>query len=205
MSSWALRALHSVASDLQSYEDGRFPHDAVDGFVLHLELVYRELLVGEQLEGPGATCQIVCSMVSHAVQNLQGFNCASSISPGRPLLLRSGHACRPKFDIPREQMCALIENGPQVADLLGVSLSTVRRRMTLFDLSISSAYTSLSDVDLDQVVHDIKVEFPTCGCKQMQGHLQARGLRVQQLRVRESLRRVDPEGSIMRRLCSLHR
>ena len=112
--------MHSVARDLQSYEDGRFPHDAVDGFVLHLELVYRELLVGEQLEGPGATCQIVCSMVSHAVQNLQGFNCASSISPGRPLLLRSGHAGRPKFDISREQMCALIENGftgPQVASL----------------------------------------------------------------------------------------
>ena len=41
MSSWALRTLHSIASDLQSFEDGRFPHDAVDAIMLRLELAYR--------------------------------------------------------------------------------------------------------------------------------------------------------------------
>ena len=39
----------------------------------------------------------------------------------------------------------------------------------------------------------------------MQGHLIARGLRVQQYRVRESQRHVDPCGSVMRRLKSIHR
>ena len=34
----------------------------------------------------------------------------------------------------------------------------------------------------------------------MQGHLLSRGLRVQQHRIRESQRRVDPAGSIMRQL-----
>ena len=42
-----------------------------------------------------------------------------------------------------------------------------------------------------------------CVCKQMQGHLQAQGLRVQRLARDSVSRRVDPEGSIMRRLSSM--
>ena len=208
MSSWALRTLRSIAYDLQSFEDGRFSHDAVDAIVLRLELVYRELLVGEYLEGHSDSYTRVCSIVGFGIQNLQELNYESNIIPGTPPMLRSGHAGRPKFDIPREQMSALVESGftgPQIADLLQVSLSTIRRRMAQYGLYVSSVYAILSDGDLDQMIHDIKVDFPTCGCKQMQGHLQARGVRVQQVRVRESLRRVDPEGSIMRRLSSLHR
>ncbi len=47
---------------------------------------------------------------------------------------------------------------------------------------------------------DIQSQFPTCGNKQMMGHLQSRGYRVQQIRVREAQRRVDPIGTIVRRL-----
>ena len=43
-----------------------------------------------------------------------------------------------------------------------------------------------------------------CGYRQMQGHLTAQGIRVQQGRVRESQRRVDPGGCIMRRLSSIN-
>ena len=43
---------------------------------------------------------------------------------------------------------------------------------------------------------EIKTDFPTCGQKQMMGHLKSRGRRVQQERVREVMRRVDPAGSI---------
>ena len=39
----------------------------------------------------------------------------------------------------------------------------------------------------------------------MQGHLLSRGYRVQQNRIRESQRRVDPEGAIIRRLHVLNR
>ena len=46
----------------------------------------------------------------------------------------------------------------------------------------------------------IKAEFPTSVQKQMMGHLRSHGYRVQQVRVREVMRRIDPEGSIMRRL-----
>ena len=40
MSSWAVGTLRRVAADIQSFEDGRLPHDAPDTFSLYLELVY---------------------------------------------------------------------------------------------------------------------------------------------------------------------
>ena len=39
----------------------------------------------------------------------------------------------------------------------------------------------------------------------MLGHLQSRGFRIQQIRLREAMRRVDPEGSVMRRLSTINR
>lgn len=47
--------------------------------------------------------------------------------------------------------------------------------------------------------------FPTCGQKQMVGHLISCGYRVQQARVRKMMRRIDPKGSVMRQLRSLNR
>ncbi len=44
-----------------------------------------------------------------------------------------------------------------------------------------------------------------CGNRQMQGHLLSRGYRVQQVRIRESQRRIDPEGCMIRRLHVLNR
>ena len=52
---------------------------------------------------------------------------------------------------------------------------------------------------------EIKTGLPTCCQNQMMGHLKSRGHRVQQERVREVMRRVDPAGSIMRCLCALNR
>ena len=40
------------------------------------------------------------------------------------------------------------------------------------------------------------MQFPTCGNKQMVGHLQSRGVRVTQLRIRESQRRVDRDAKV---------
>ena len=44
-----------------------------------------------------------------------------------------------------------------------------------------------------------------CGNSQMRGHLLARGFRVQQTRIREAQRRVDPAGAVIRRLRVLNR
>ena len=45
VSSWAIRTLRRVATDLRSYQDGRrIPLDVVDAFTISLELVYQELI-----------------------------------------------------------------------------------------------------------------------------------------------------------------
>lgn len=65
-----------------------------------------------------------------------------------------GNVGRPRFEITREQMNFLVESGftgPQIASIIGVSLSTVRRRMAYFGLSIGVQYTSIMDSELDDL------------------------------------------------------
>ena len=77
--------------------------------------------------------------------------------------------------------------------------------MTEFGLSITAQYSMLSDQELDNIVQTIRQQFPMCGNKQMQGHLLSIGYRVQQHRVRDSQRRLDPHGSVLRQLHVLNR
>lgn len=115
---------------------------------------------------------------------------------------------RPRFDIPQCQLEFLLQLGfsvPRISCLLGVSVSTVHRRMTFYGFSVQSLYTSLNDEQLDAIVSEIQVRFPTAGNRQMCGLLRLSGIRIQFHRIREAQRRVDPEGSFMRRLYSLYR
>lgn len=84
-------------------------------------------------------------------------------------------------------------------------MSTIRRRMNSLGLSIRALYSDISDNDLDCIVRSIHQQFPMCGSQQMKGHLISRGHRIQQYRIRESLRRVDPVGTALRRLSIMNR
>ena len=119
----------------------------------------------------------------------------SQLSEADCAICHTGTVGRPRFDIPREQLRLLIEshfNVPQMADMIGVSERTIHRRMSEYNLSIHSTYSEMTNQELDSVIADIHLEFPLCGNKQMSGHLLSRGIRVQQHRIRESMRRVDP-------------
>ena len=64
MSSWALRTLRRVGSDLITFQDGRrIPLDVVDAFVLGLQLVYRELIALEHLTGFDSDVEHACEVV----------------------------------------------------------------------------------------------------------------------------------------------
>ena len=84
--------------------------------------------------------------------------------------------------------------------MLGVSISTVNRRLIEYELSISQTYSTLTDEHLDQITEEIITEFPNSGYRRMTGYLRARGIYVQQHRIRESMRRSDPEGVLLRAL-----
>ena len=72
-------------------------------------------------------------------------------------------------------------------------------------LFVQQQYSIKTDQELDNLVSQIQHQFPTCGNQQMQAHLLSRGLCLQQLQIRESQRRVDPEGSLLRRLNGIFR
>ena len=115
----------------------------------------------------------------------------------------TGDRGRPTYNIPYEQVNFLVERRfttAQMANLLGVSESTVQRRLRRFDLSVRGTYSTLTDQELDSMVQEILTAQPNTGNKRMTGYLAARGVRIQQRRVRESMCRVDPEGTLLRAL-----
>ena len=102
-----------------------------------------------------------------------------------------------------EQLSYLLDNGFKVTDiasLLCVSSKTVYRRLEENGLSVRGTYARLTDTELDDMVKSILQEFPNSGYKSMLGPLLSKGLKVQEYRVREAMRRADPEGTIVRAL-----
>ena len=89
-------------------------------------------------------------------------------------LLRTNSLGRPQLDIQKEQLEYFLQMGfkcSQVAAIIGMSLSSIRRRMTDNGLSITSLYSNITDQELDLCIKQIKQEFPCCGYRLMQGHL----------------------------------
>ena len=213
MSAWAISTLTRLVRDLDVFRDGRsLSADVLDAYEVSLELVYREIIVhqslGESDENMDEACELVrstlCSLAF--MKDVQNRNIHIGDESRPPIVSRTFG--RPRFDMKYEQLSFLLENRftvNQIAEMLGVSERTVYRRMSVFSLSVRILYSNICDDDLDYLVSEIQSDFPMCGNVQMQGHLLAHGYRVQQIRVRECMRRVDPEGCVMRRLQVMNR
>ncbi|KAK7151702.1 hypothetical protein R3I94_008146 [Phoxinus phoxinus] len=95
---------------------------------------------------------------------------------------------RPSQNIPPETIETYLMRGikaVEIARLFGVSEMTIRRRMREYGI---------------RTVAEIQNLYPNSGYRMMHGHLSSRGVKVQVERVRESLRRVDPQGTQLRAL-----
>ena len=203
---WCSRTLRRIISDLSSCHDIRL----LSGCQAQLELVFREVAATEVLFDNDVNITAAFNLVREALSIVQ--NEIEQLE-GRPQRYQVPTVTdvtlgRPRFSIPRHQLAFMLEaqfSVPRIAIILGVSIRTVRRRMSDYNLTVRMFYANISDEELDRIVAEIQQQFPTCGNRQMQGHLLSRGIRVQQHRVRESQRRVDPAGSIMRRLRIIHR
>ena len=126
---------------------------------------------------------------------------SESTYTNRPTLVFSGNSGRPKYDIPIIQLQYLIENGFSIRDIsviAGVSERTISRRLQQYGLSIRQQYSQVNDAELDAIVACILNEFPNCGYRRMSGFLRVRGFRIQQKKIRSSVKRVDPEGVLLR-------
>ena len=112
---------------------------------------------------------------------------------------------RPVFDIPKHLLEFYVEHRftiKDIAKMLGVSERTIKRRLKKFNIRIGETYDCLEDTELDSNVLEILRNFPNTGYKKMKGYLTARNFKIQEYRIRDSMRRVDPEGVALRALQS---
>ena len=116
--------------------------------------------------------------------------------------LRGAPVGRPRYEISSEQLTFLVGenfNTRRIANCLGVSPSTVRRRLRDNGIRLDQTYSSISDTDLDQLIRSVRAQFPRIGCRQMRSMLDTNHrLRIQRIRVRMAMRRVDPAGAAIR-------
>ena len=119
----------------------------------------------------------------------------------------TGERGRPSFRIPEDHLQYLFCHGfgaSAIANMLGVSLRTVRRRMSDLGLSSRMRYSDISNNEFDETVRQLQDLFPCSGYRLMTVYLRARGITVQQYRIRESMQRCDPEGVAQRWLQAVH-
>ena len=114
----------------------------------------------------------------------------------------SGRPGRPALGISYDHLVYLLNFELSVSDIaqaLGVSESTIFRRMKTYGLSFrQNQNVALSDQELEDKVREVLREFPNAGYSRVISQLSVKGLRPAQLRVREAMQRVDPQGVAVR-------
>ena len=102
----------------------------------------------------------------------------------------------PTFDIPKSVLECYLEEDftiSEIASMMSVSESTIYRRMRLYGQS-KLEFCDISDEELDHYVEETTKEFPRCGELLLKQLLYGKGVKVQRMRLRDSLHRVDGLG-----------
>ena len=168
----------------------------LDRVLLSAEWLLRDILQIEHLLPDGQTLTAILSEIVTSVQ--------AAIDQERVRQRRG----RPSIDIPEEQLEMLLEQHfteADIARMLQVSPRTIRRRIIQYGLENITAYSDVSDSELDEITTHFVQSHPYCGKNSYQGFLRSAGMHVQQSRVRESLRRVDSIAMDRRFRLALHR
>ncbi len=92
----------------------------------------------------------------------------------------------------------------QIAKFLGISRSTLYRRLDEEGLSREEQFSAISDGELDRQVRNIKRDHPNDG-ERLLGHLRQRQIFVQRTRLRACIHRVDPINTQLRRSVTVRR
>ena len=136
----------------------------------------------------------VINLLREVRDTMTASQCMNSHTTGTVF---TGVQGRPKFNIPKELLQFLVKqrfSTPAIADILGVGRRTVEGRLHDFGVCCRAVYSSMSDE------HRILAEFLETGYKRTTGFLKARGIVFQQNRIREAMRRINPEGTLSRAL-----
>ena len=142
--------------------------------------------------------------IVNTISEGDGFTCDNTWQ----LPVIDGHRGRPKYDLPRDQLQYLIENGfttSRICAMLCISLSTLRRRMSEYGIRVRDTYSDICDTALKDLIMEAHLSFPNAGYRFVRGWLHQRGLRIQESRIRQLMREVDPIGVTNRFFRSIHR
>ena len=174
--------LLDVSRQLQSY----LSDELLESTVSRLQQIRRHLLV---FAGTNSNLNDLIASISSVLSRLATCeNRLYSSGYNAPVNL-SGRPGRPKFDISREQREYFLfyDLGVQdIANALSVSKSTVQRRFREYGISVSSAMTQLTNDQVDDLVRQIKNDFPNAGYRRVDSQLRCEGVKVSQSRVREA-------------------
>lgn len=121
----------------------------------------------------------------------------SSYSP--PLVHTAGRG-RPRFNITLEQLQYLRSMSftwLQIAEIVGVSYMTIYRRKWEYGI-VEVPGGNTSDIELHEVLRQMRNDFPTLGQTLVWGRLRSVGINVSCARVREAIRVTDPIHSALR-------
>ena len=91
-----------------------------------------------------------------------------------------------------------------MTEILGISHSTLYRRLDEEDIDRLATYTDISDNDLDSTVSEIKQSHPNDWERLIICHLLQAGIVVQCYRIRASIHRFDPIGTARKRSRTIH-
>ena len=114
---------------------------------------------------------------------------------------------RPEIVITRQELQNLLSlqfTQAEISKLYGCSPRTIRRRILRYELQEFVSFSDISDEDLDSLVIRFVATFPNAGQNTLAGYLQSCNLRIQRQRIRDTMARIDPEGTALRTRNILH-
>ena len=177
--------------------------DDLDGISCRLDWLYNS--IARYFAGPRQNINIderVVFLVGNAndilSQTVQNVPHSYSVAQ-----VYTGECGRPKLNISQDQLQFLVERGFTILDIsrmVNVSVRTIERRLHDFRLSITENFSHIDDQSLDRIIQEILRDFPSFGYRRMTGALTSRGIKVQQVCIREAMRRVNPDGVLLRAL-----
>ena len=200
ISSRVLYFMQHLVREVESVELHQDPSERLSELLYSGEILYGHL---ERLASSGTISTTVPDLIREIllIARDQCHQCIRSTNNHRIAVQMTGRRGRPRFLIAEDPLCYLLGHGfnvPTILRMMGVSVSTIRRRMAELDIHISDMYTTISDSDLDEKIRVIKQFYPNHGSRMLQGQLKLQGIRIQRHRIRESLRRIDPLGCMLR-------
>ena len=92
----------------------------------------------------------------------------------------------------------------KIAQMLGISRQTLYRRLKEFNISTCD-FTDVLPQELDEIVKEVKVQYPNDGEVMLKGHMSRLNVKVPRADLRAAIHRVDHDNTVARRSKAIKR